>query len=449
MTRRPLWSAGGARFCAILMAPSLASILSQPGVGQVPPGQVQERVQSTTDTSQSFALFLPPGYSSERRWPVLLVLDPRRNALRGLGLFQDAAARLGWVVMSSYNTLSDSAPEPNIRALNAMLAAAQTRVSAAPGRLYLAGFSGTARVVLEAAVQLRGHVAGLIAAGAGSGWALGGPEMTFAADSTFAYFGAAGTEDFNYEEVLALGERFRTMRVPSRVVVFAGEHSWPPRDVCGDALTWLELRAMVAGLRTVDSGWVRAQLTTDLGRAGELERTGRWEEALRLDREIVRDYARWPGANEAAARVSALATSPAVSRYEGEARQLAERDYRQGTVDLPNTLAWARSQRGPPRFEDLTQRLHIGELEHSVEHGDSLEAASARRLLARLFVQLAFYEPRAYLASGEPARAVRMLEAATTIRRLEKGGEGCRLLSQALATPGAEPSTRLAGECST
>lgn len=73
-------------------------------------GHVDERVISATDT-------------------ILFVLDPRGRALLGLRLFQDAAARLGWIVMSSYNTLSDGPPpppDPNVAAMNAMLAAAVT-----------------------------------------------------------------------------------------------------------------------------------------------------------------------------------------------------------------------------------------------------------------------------------------------------------------------------------
>ena len=282
-----------------LLAVACVLWLSSAGAGQGP-ARLEERVTSATDSSQTFALYLPPGYTTDRRWPVLLVLDPRGRALLGAKLFQDAAARLGWVILSSYNTLSDGPPEPNVNAVSAMLAWAQAHPSLDPTRLYLAGFSGTARAALGFAVALRGHVAGVIAVGGALGFALGGPETAFAGDSTFAYFGSAGTRDFNYEEVLAMGERFRSTRVPFRVVVFDGPHSWPPPDLCGDALDWLELRAMLGGLRTMDSGWVRARLTDEVARATELERLGRWQEALRLDEAIARDYARcgaaqsWP-----------------------------------------------------------------------------------------------------------------------------------------------------------
>ena len=266
---------------ALIAALSVVAWSGRPCAAQAGAGHVDERLTSSTDTAQHFALYLPPGYTTERRWPILFVLDPRGGALLGLHLFQDAAARLGWIVMSSYNTLSDGpSPEPNVVAVNAMLASAQARWSIDTARLYLAGFSGTARAALAFAVALRGHVAGVIAAGAALGFTLGGPETAFAGDSSFAYFGAAGTRDFNYEEVLAMAARFQRTRVPYRVVTFEGPHSWPPADVCGAALDWLELRAMLGGRRPLDSSWARSRIEGDVARAAALKRAGRRVEAL-------------------------------------------------------------------------------------------------------------------------------------------------------------------------
>src|SRR6267154_2272505 len=160
---------------SMLAAAGFVLLYAPCAAAQAPPGRLEEQVRSATDTSQTFALYYPPGYSTERRWPVLLVLDPRGRALLALKLFQDRAARLGWVILSSYNTLSDGPPEPNVDAVNAMLAWAQAQPSLDLTRLYLAGFSGTARAALGFAVALRGHVAGVIAVGCALGFTLGGP----------------------------------------------------------------------------------------------------------------------------------------------------------------------------------------------------------------------------------------------------------------------------------
>src|SRR5437588_526788 len=211
-----------------------------------------------------------------------------------------------------------------------------------------------------------------------------------------------------------------------------------------DALAWLELRAMLGGLRPLDSSWARARLEAEQARASELERAGHWVEALRLDDAVARDYAHWPAAAAAARRAAVLRGSREVARYDAEARRLAERDLQQG-LGLPRIFSWARSQRDPPTLETLAAKLRIAELQRTVERGDSLAAASARRLLARVWVNLAFYEPRAYLATGSPERAMRMLETAATIGPIE--GEACALLREALSAASATQRERLAGQC--
>jgi predicted esterase len=409
----------------------------------VPEGQLTERLASTSDPSQVYALYLPPDYHRARRWPILFVLDPRGRALPALDLFRDAASRQGWIIMSSYNTRSDGPPEPNLKAINAMLRSAQESLSIDTARFCLAGFSGTAKAALQFAVALRGHVAGVIAAGGALGFAPEGPETVFAGDSAFAYFGAAGTGDFNYEEVVAMGDRFGGASVPFRVVTFDGPHSWPPAGICGDAIEWLELRAMRGGLRSVDSAWLGAHLEAELAQAGDLERRGKGAEALRLYEGISRDHGPWPTAGLASARARVLRESSAVKRYQSESRRLTELYLEQAAV-LRETLLWARSQPESPPPEMLARKLGISELREKLERGDSLEAASAARLLARIHVWLGFYEPRTYLERGMPERAVSMLEAAVRIGPIQ--GDGCGLLRSALLATGRDPPS-LRGEC--
>jgi predicted esterase len=432
------------RRCGLGVAATMWSAVVHPCAGQVPSGTLTERVTSVGDSSQTYALYLPPGYPANKRWPILFVLDPRGRALLALKLFQEGAARHGWIVMSSYNSLSDGPPEPNLNAMEAMLRSAQERLSIDGSRLYLAGFSGTARAVLRFAVTLRGHVAGVVASGGALGFELGGPETVFAGDSAFAFFGAAGTRDFNYEEMLSMSERFGTTRVPFRFVAFEGPHSWPPDTICSEAIDWLELRAMRGRLRAVDSAWVLDRLAGELARAADLERHGQWARALRLYQAIARDYAGWPKSSDAATHADALRNRPEIKRYNQEAQRLAARDLQQAG-DLQKILQWARSQRQAPAPETLIRKLRIPELQQDVARADSLRAASAARLLARIFAWLAFYEPRSYLANGAADRALSMFAAAIRIGRIQ--GESCGLLESALRSATAEQQAALGGQC--
>ena len=89
--------------------------------GTVPAGRVVRRMVSRADTSQRYALYLPSAITRDRRWPVLFLLDPRGRALVPMQRFRAAAERLGYIVISSYNTLSDGPAQPNYAAMTAMI----------------------------------------------------------------------------------------------------------------------------------------------------------------------------------------------------------------------------------------------------------------------------------------------------------------------------------------
>jgi predicted esterase len=386
-------------------------------------GRLDTLVTATEDTTQHYALYLPSTYDAKRRWPVLFVLDPRGRAREALELFREGAERTGTVVMSSYESRSDvSDIQVNTRAINAMLGSAQDRLSIDPHRLYLAGLSGTARAAIAFALELRGTVAGVIGAGAGSGAEADGLASAAAGDSTFAYVAAAGTDDFNYEEVRALAAKLDAARVPNRLAIFRGPHQWPPASVCGDALDWLTLRAMRAGLAPKDSAWIAAHLAADLATANTLESRGQWDEASRLYAVIARDYDPSPRTADAARRATAIESREPMRRLRARVRELAERSA-QREVNVQAALLWYRSRKEVPSAGELAERLQLATLRREMSAGDSLEAPAARRMLERISALVSFYEPRALLARGSFEKAARMLDVAASIAPLR--GDAC------------------------
>jgi hypothetical protein len=93
--------------------------------------------------------------------------------------------------------------------------------------------------------------------------------------------------------------------------------------------------------------------------------------------------------------------------------------------------------------EQLLQRLAVPELQRQAAAGDSLAGPAARRLLARVHVQLAFYQPHDDLARGAGRDALVMLAAASRIAPL--AGESCTMLASAhTLAPDVHPELRCA-----
>jgi predicted esterase len=392
------------------------------------PGRLIERDAVASDTAQHVAAYFPTGYSAAHPAPVLFVLDPRGRAALALRLFAGAAERHGWIVVSSYNSASDTQTDPNVDATNAMLDWVQSHARIDTTRMYLAGFSGTARVAWALAAELRGRIAGMFGTGGSVSFSARGPEMTFGGDSTFAFFGSAGSTDFNHSEMRGFAARLRTSRIPSRFEWFQGGHSWPPRSLCEQAVDWLELRAMLGGRRTTDSAYVTRQLALDLRRADSLERSGQWDAAEFRYREIALDVPGRPEGRLALSHADELAKRDALVALRERLRVLTENDLADATREF-SALQAARASAAALPPETLLQRMGVASLQRRAASADSVERDAALRRLSNVAAWVSFYEPRAFLAAGQPARAAASLRAAATLGPLR--GEACDLVRRA------------------
>lgn len=170
----------------------LAAVPCVSSEGEVQPhetGQLIQGLQCASDPTQTYSLFLPSKYDPSRSWPVLLVFDPRGRSVVAAELFLGAAEELGWIVVSSNDTRSDTAMEPNRRAVNALWPEIHSRYPINAERVYAAGFSGTAFLALRLGAET-GGLAGAILAG-------GRYIEEEVAGVTFPVFGTVGTLDFN------------------------------------------------------------------------------------------------------------------------------------------------------------------------------------------------------------------------------------------------------------
>ena len=397
----------------------LASLAGAAGLqAQLPaplvPGTLTERVVSAADSSRSYALYLPSSYRPGGRHPILIVMDPRGRALRAMGLVRPAADRFGWIAMSSYDTRSDEPTDPNGPALAAMLTDAQRQLAINPRRVYLAGFSGTARLAWIYAFRLRGHVAGILGFGAGFPIPFDLPApLTQPAP---AYFGGAGTTDFNYGDLRRLERRLAGSGLAYRLEYYDGPHDWPPEPVVTQGIAWMELQAMRAGLRERDDPWIDSLLRGELDSVARLERGGHLHAAWERSAAIARDFAGLRDVSAAEARAAALADAAPVTAVRRflEAEAYRERDYIELTTGF---FREARQSPAPPPVDRAVERLQVRKLKRQAEQRqDTLAAQAARRHLERLFADAAFYEAREYLAVGEAARALALLDLAGEIK---------------------------------
>ena len=378
-------------------------------------GAVTDTVRAAIDTSQTYALYLPSAYSRTRRWPVLFLMDPRGRALIPMRLFRAAAERYGYIVMSSYQTQSDGPLEPNDKAVNAMLADAQSRFSADVHRFYFAGFSGTGRLAWYYGYSIPENVAGLIEVGAG----LPTPDLllqkSVAKTATpFAVFLSVGTTDFNYDEVLALDMKLDAFAIRHHLETFDGTHGWPPESVCTDAVTWMELQAMRDGRLATNRAWVDSLFAASARSIDDVARTDAYAASM-LYRQLAADFVGLRETTIAQVTAKKLAESDAAKRTAKRISQLAADG--QAFHEREDTFFADFSRPVLPQpTGELRSKLRLDELrDRARQTTDISDALAAKRLLASVFVRASFYEPSRYLAQGDTVKALAMYALAQSI----------------------------------
>ena len=408
-------------------------------------GRVFQRLTSRADTTQRYALYLPASYTRAKQWPVLFLLDPRGRALIPLQRLRPAADQLGYIVISSYNTLSDGPPQPNYVAMNAMLADVQTALSFDSRRLYLVGFSGTTRFAWQISThELVGSIAGIIGAGA----AVPGSRAWIRSNigkSGPVLYGTIGTLDANFEEVRQLDEELDAIGTPHHVERFDGGHQWPPSDVSTRAVEWLQLAAFQRNLTPRNQPWVDSLYSAWFARAAKTDSSGDAWAALRQYKQLRADFSGLTDVSRADARVAALTGDQRAKRGESAELAASQRDLR-ALGDLVGFASDFMQSSSPPSLDEARKRLDLDKLRKDAARSDDTTAAlAAKRGLERIFTHMSFYQPRELFDQRKYAHAAATLRIARWIK--PDDGFACFSMARALAQTGDKQGALQALEC--
>ncbi|HEX8117944.1 MAG TPA: hypothetical protein VF521_11790, partial [Pyrinomonadaceae bacterium] len=361
------------------------------------------------DPAQTYALYLPSNYTPERRWPTLYCFDPLARGAVPVKLFSEAAERFGWVVVGSNNSRNGPVRD-SVNAAQLMFADTQARLAVDGRRVYAAGFSGGARQAIYIDQLCRHCLAGVIAAGAGYP-----PNVQTAAPVTFALFGAAGVDDFNFPEMKTLDATLARLGATHRFESFEGGHAWPTPEVAAAAVEWMELQALKSGLREKDEAFISSAWMRRLAEARRLEETSKPYAAYRAYESLSADFRGLRDVSEAETKLAALGASKEVkAALKDEADQLSRQ---QQLVSELFDLVEKRRRDFESRVQaaaDFRYRVESLRAKARAEE-DSGERRVARRTLNQ--VSARFYETAAELRQrrARPSEIVAALEVASEV----------------------------------
>ena len=264
-------------FCLLVAAASLC-LLTTTNAAQsnLERGIIIEKIVSLNDSSKSYALYLPTSYNSQRTYPILYCFDPMARGAVPLARFKDAAEKFNYIVVGSNNS-RNGPNQPIADIVRNLWDDTHARFSIDERRVYLAGFSGGARVATSIGFWLKDRVAGVIACGGGFP-----PNTSPSTQRSFVLFGTAGTEDFNNSEMQTLFRTLEGSTPATRLSVFEGGHSWLTPELAMEAFEWFDIHAMRKGDKARDDEWLKRTLAATVSKArADEENKNRYEAYLR------------------------------------------------------------------------------------------------------------------------------------------------------------------------
>ena len=207
-------------------------------VSEKPSTEKVEPIESKPATAlPGYSVYEPHKVSGHSGRPLVIFLDPHANGNIPVALYKNLAEDHGFLLIGSNEIRSGMSGREVIASFDSLFQMAKTSYPVDQNRIYLMGFSGGARVALAFA-EAYPEINAVIASGAGiqAGVKAPGP--------TFSFMGMAGNEDFNMIEIINTDRSLKRQGFNRAMIIFDGDHNWPPVEVAEEAFQWLDLVAM-------------------------------------------------------------------------------------------------------------------------------------------------------------------------------------------------------------
>ncbi len=194
----------------------------------LPVGKVYKQITVASDTSISYALYLPTSYNPKKANRVMFIFDAHAGGALPVEKYKSLAEKYNVVLAASNNSKNGQSAGERNRIITGFMSDVEKQFHVDMKKIYTAGFSGGARVATLVAFY-NGNVAGVI------GCAAGFPQVQNPVNTSFQWVGVVGDKDFNFLELVNLNRQLKANRFKSRLLVFNGKHEWPPVSVMDDA----------------------------------------------------------------------------------------------------------------------------------------------------------------------------------------------------------------------
>lgn len=200
---------------------------------EIKPGIINriQQLIAQNETREVF-IFLPNKPYPESEFPLIFITDPSGRVIEAMNQYLELADSLNIVLAGTKEVSNGPVPE-NLLALKKDLEVVLNTGFIDRSKVFLLGFSGTARISVAFAIRYPDLITGVIASGAGFI-----PEDIAYSDRLRSYTVVIGRRDMNYSEVLGNKNTMDEKGIKNSIVITEKGHEWPDAEDLKRALSY-------------------------------------------------------------------------------------------------------------------------------------------------------------------------------------------------------------------
>lgn len=247
-------------------------------------GAVLDALPVNDSLQDTYALYLPTSFSTDKQWPLLMVVDMNGKQTQALSMFITAAEKEGYVLMAPQVRDSVSL-SGNVVIATRALKKVLDYLPIQRSRIYSAGANSGGRFANLLPIFTK-TVSGAISIGA----AITNTEL-LNVRQPFHFIGIVNKENYNYPDLLKSEKVLERLRYPNQLLIHEAERLWPDPEYLQRALQFLTISAMRKGVAKKDSTYIQRAFNSDLVKANQLKGSMQLLEAEQFIGEMFGVYA--------------------------------------------------------------------------------------------------------------------------------------------------------------
>lgn len=216
----------------------------------------------------TFSLYLPKDFTTDKKWPLILVFDLEGKEKQSLSMFINSAEQEGYVLVAPkvYDSISLT---NNMITTSGVINKVSEMLPIRKDRLYAAGVSNAARFANLVPIFIKG-VKGVISISA----SMANTDL-LNSKRPFHFIGIVGKKNFNYVEMLNLEKVLDRFRYPNQILLYEGQNEWPDQSYLKKAMQLFTLAGMGKGFVAKDSSYIQSAFKEDIDKVNLLKNSGK------------------------------------------------------------------------------------------------------------------------------------------------------------------------------